>query len=328
MMSQDLMKFLFQRSGIIDQYKKHHLGTQPIRVLNNMNLYMFMNTHPGFNNELATAIEQHGLSKKITINYGETKIEKTPYIHRVNKSIVLDETFLSYLWCICHSIYVIYLQTVDFPKVNKLAGYNKYPISQELITKAYELFDYAKSLISIFDKWDIDNMPNPERYLAEDRDYIEQPNMFYTEAMKFILCHEYMHAIKHIDKINSGEYEHSHFIEFEKEADYGAIELMKKGMGTKSSAHPVPIGVTLGILSMFFFKSTTKALKHPNTEDRLVQALNQLELENDSPCWGIALVGLKLWSEQFGLSLHWDPLLPDKEAFNEVIRQIKATANT
>jgi len=321
------MRFLLQRTGTIDQYKEHHLGTQPIRVLNNMNLYMFMNTHPGFNSELITAIEKHGLAKKITLKYGESRIERTPYIDGGDKSITLDETFLSYLWCICHAIYVIYVQTVDFPRVNKIAGFNKYPISPELLSKAHELFDYAKSLISVFGKWDIENMPNPERYLAENRDYIEQPNMFYTEAMKFILCHEYVHAIRHIDKIKAGGYEHSHYIEFEKEADYEAIESMKKGMSAKSPAHPVPIGVTLGILSMFFFKSTTKALRHPNTEDRLVQALVQLQLDDDSPCWGLALVGLKLWSEQFGLSLHWNPLVPDKESFYDVIGQIKATAN-
>lgn len=321
------MRFLLQRTGIIDQYKEHHLGTQPIRVLNNMNLYMFMNTHPGFNSELITAIEKHGLAKKIDIKYGESRIERTPYIDGDNKAITLDETFLSYLWCVCHAIYVIYVQTVDFPRVNKIAGFDKYPISPELLAKANELFDYAKSLISVFDKWDVENMPNPERYLAENRNYIEQPNMFYTEAIKFILCHEYVHAIRHIDKIKAGDYEHSHYIEFEREADYEAIELMKKGIGAKSPAHPVPIGVTLGILSMFFFKSNTKALRHPNTEDRLVQALVQLQLDDDSPCWGLALVGLKLWSEQFGLSLHWNLLLPDKEAFYEVVGQIKAAAN-
>jgi hypothetical protein len=322
------MRFLFQRTGIIDQYKEHHLGTQPIRVLNNMNLYMFMNTHPGFNGELITAIEKHGLAKKIDIKYGESKIERTPYIDNDSKAITLDETFLSYLWCVCHTIYMIYLQTVNFPRVNKIAGFDKYHISSELLSKAYELFDYAKSLIIFFDKWDIDNMPNPERYLAENRDYIEQPNMFYAEAIKFILCHEYVHAIRHIDKIKSTNYEHSHYIEFEREADYEAIELMKRGMSAESSVHPVSIGVTLGILSMFFFKATTKALRHPNTEDRLVQALVQLDLDDDSPCWGLALVGLKLWSEQFGLSLHWNPLVPDKEAFYEVIGQIKVTANS
>lgn len=323
------MNWVFQDKGIINHYKEAlHFGTQPIRVLHHMNLFMFQNTHPNFINELIAAFDKHGFSKTVNIVYGETAIERTPYLRNADKAIFLDETFLSYLWCISHSLYTIYIHTVNYPTINKFVGYTKHPISQEKIDKAYQLFDYSKYLIKHFDKWDIDTFPNPEKYLAEDRDFIEQPNIFYTEAMKFILCHEYIHAVRHIDKINAGQHEISHYIEYEKEADHEAIELMKKGIfPNKINELAVHIGITIGILSMFFFRPNTAATKHPNTEDRLVNALAQLELPNDTPCWGIALVGLKLWSDQFGLNLTWDANLTEKQAFEVVVEQIKTNTN-
>ncbi|HNY55930.1 MAG TPA: hypothetical protein PKI86_09900, partial [Chitinophagales bacterium] len=162
------MSWLLQDKGIINHYNKEiHQGTQPIRVLHHMNIFMFQNTHPNFITELTKAFEQHGFSKKLNINFGETNIQSTPYIRCDNKSIYLDETFLSYLWCISHSIYAIYIQTIDYPRINKEVGFTKYKLSQEIENKAYELFDYGRSLIKIYSKWDIDHLPNPERYAAE-----------------------------------------------------------------------------------------------------------------------------------------------------------------
>ncbi|WP_430467973.1 hypothetical protein [Winogradskyella ouciana] len=320
------MEWIFKSTGEINHYNPHiHEGTQPIRVLNHMNVHMFINTHPNFAEELKKAINENGLSSKINIVFGETRIERTPYIRNDNKSIYLDETFLSYLWCICHTVWTVYIQEIDFPRCNSLNGKEVYKIDAQITEKAYDLFDYAKSLIVSYSKWDVDKMPNPEKYQAEYRDFIEQPNGFYTEAIKFILCHEYIHAIKHIDEINAGEYENSHFIEFEKEADYEAIELLKKGIfPNRINQIAVHVGITLGILSMLYFRPNTDAPRHPNTEDRLVVALNQLELSDDSPCWGIALIGMDLWAKQFDLGINWNTELNEKEAFEDFIAQIKA----
>jgi len=324
------MNWIFQSTGPINQYNPDiHKGSQPIRVLHHMNMYMFKNTHPNFATELNNAFDEYGFSKTVNILYGETAIERTPYIKNDNKTIYLDETFLSYLWCICHSVYTLYIQKIDYPRCNQANGDNAYEINPEIIEDAEDLFDYAKSLIAVFTKWDIDNSPNPEKYLAERRNFIEQPNGFYTEAMKFILCHEYIHAIKHIDEINNRNYEESHYKDFEREADYEAIDLLKKGIfPNKINELAVHIGVTLGILSMFYFRPNTDAPRHPNTEDRLVDALSQLELPNNSPCWGIALIGMDLWAKQFELELQWKTELTDKSAFEDFIIQIKNLDNT
>lgn len=319
------MNWILQLKGIIDHYNKNtHRGNQPIRVLEHINLYMFANTHPDFNSELIKAINENGFNKVIDINIGDTKINKTPYLKCDDKSIHLDETFISYLWCVCQSIYTLYIQNIDYPRCNKQLGKETYKVEEGKINKANELFSYAKSLIIDFTEWNKDELPNPEKYLAEDRDFIEQPNCFFTEAMKFILCHEYTHAIKHIDEINKGFYENSHFMEFEKDADSNSINLMKKGIfPNKINELAVHIGIVFGILSMFYFKATTRSEKHPSNEDRLVNALEQLELKDNSSCWGIALIGLNLWIEQFGLPYTRDINLQDKDAFYNLVAQIK-----
>jgi hypothetical protein len=323
------MNWILQTEGIIDHYNQDiHNGNQPIRVLEHMNTYMFANTHSNFVEELTKAIEENGFAKNIDINLGDTKINRTPYLKCDDKSIHLDETFISYLWCVCHTAYTLYIQKIDYPRCNEQRAEEYYKIEQEKIDKANELFGYAKSLIVDFEEWDKENLPNPERYEAKDRDFIEQPNCFFTEAMKFILCHEYTHAIKHADKINKGTYEASHFIEFEREADSNSIELMKKGIfPTKINELAIQIGIVLGILSMFYFRATTNSEKHPNNEDRLVDALEQMELNNDSPCWGIALIGLNLWIEQFDLPYEWNNETDDKSAFYELIEQMKKNTN-
>ena len=58
------MNWVFQDKGIINHYKENlHFGTQPIRVLHEMNLFMFQNTHPNFVNELTSSFEKNGFSK-------------------------------------------------------------------------------------------------------------------------------------------------------------------------------------------------------------------------------------------------------------------------
>jgi Zn-dependent peptidase ImmA (M78 family) len=150
-------------------------------------------------------------------------------------------------------LYILYIEKVDCPALNRSLGKETYKISPEEIEKAQALFDYGKSLIAYYSPWDKENLPNPEIYQAEKRDYIEQTNMNFTEAAKFILAHELTHLEKHIDQLNK-ETPDTHYLSFEKEADAHAIEHILKSiplMGEMS----VKIGVITGLLSMLYFSA-------------------------------------------------------------------------
>ncbi|NVM64482.1 hypothetical protein FHW88_002771 [Mucilaginibacter sp. SG538B] len=321
--------WVYQKKGTINKYnEKTHPGTQPIRVNNNMLVMMFGHSYPGFLTELKKQIEEGKLNPKIDFVFAEEAIRHdtgfhTPRVAKESRMIQLHETFLSYLWCITYAIYILYLETVDYPAMNKIAGYEKYPVSESNIAKARALFDYGKSLIAFYSGWDKEQLPNPEIYLAEERNYPEQTSLFYTDAVKFILSHEYTHLKLHIDQIDENTPE-SYYQAFEYEADNAAIKNSLKG-ATKDSIYAVSGGIIIGILSMFFFKATTSGEKHPDAEDRLTNALEQLPDVDNELSWGFACMGLELWDEQFGH--HFEKLggeLSKKELYFHYIKQIKS----
>lgn len=333
------MSWITQKTGIINHSKDFDFGTQPIKVLHWMNVYMFKNTSKSIFKELDEAIKQQKLNRELKIVYAEESIRKengkfrTPVALGDSKMIELHETFLSYLWCTTYSIYVRYLETIDYPFCNKKAGYAVYPISQENIEEAETVFDYAKSLIVSFTKWDKNELPNPEIYLAEKRDYVEQTNIYYTEAVRFILFHEFTHLKHHIDKIDEHTSD-SHYLVYEKEADSNAIDNIIESLPTDNSpltdARKIgaEIGIIIGILSMFFFKATTDGKRHPNSEDRLTNALLKLDYVTNDYIWGIACVGLKMWDEQFELGFNWrEDLANYRYLYFSIIDQVKALEN-
>lgn len=319
--------WVYQDTGIINQYKDHQLGSQPIRVVHNMILYMFENTYPSFQGKLQTMVNDGKLNPKIFMIFGEegikgNNITHTPRIDTGTRQIALHETFLSYLWCITYVVYILYIEKVDYPKINKEVGKVKYQISEEEISKAKELFSYAKSLIVYYSPWDKGILPNPEIYLAENRNYVEQTNMCYTEAVIFILAHELTHLEKHVDKLIKNTPD-SNFLAFEIEADKEAVLHTLKGRHVLGDI-PVNTGIVVGLLSMIFFSADTTGTRHPNVEDRITSALEMLNIGDEDPAWGMACVGLELWEEQFNLGFKWGhDFKTPKEQYYEAINQIK-----
>ena len=331
------MNWIFQKKGIINHYKPRiHVGTQPIRIINPMIVFMFQQTNPLFFTELKKEIENGKINKHLNLTYGRDAIRmengklRTPRVNGKTKSIELHETFLSYLWCSIYATYTTYLETVDFPRVNRINGTIIHPISQLNIEKSKEVFDYAKTLIVTFIDWDKNEIPNPEIYLAENRTFVEQTNLYYTEAIKFILCHEYTHLkSEHIEQLD-GDSDKSNYLKFEFEADNNAIDMMKRGFfppnhfAAEGQKLAIEVGIILGIISMFYFSANTEGIKHPNAEDRLTNALERLSLSDNHDAWGIACIGLKFWDEQFGLNFNWiENPVSYKDLYYNIISQIK-----
>lgn len=300
--------WVFQNEGLINMYSENHLGTQPIRVTHNMLLHMFSNTYPSFPEKLQALVDQGKLNPTIHVTFEEESIRSdgrsnTPFVNQQTRQINLHESFLSYLWCISYSVYILYVEKVDYPKVNKEAGEELYSISQEEITKADELFGYARSLIAYYSPWEKKQMPNPELYLAQHRDYVEQTNLCYTAAAIFILAHELTHIEKHIDQLDADTPE-SNYLRFEEEADQDAI-LHTIRIHDQLGPVAVNTGIVTGLLSMLYFSYNTTGERHPNVEDRITAALETLDINSNDPAWGMACVGLELWERQFSLNFDW-----------------------
>jgi len=324
------MNWQIQKTGIIDHSDKVLIGLQPIRVLHPMMSFFLQMSDEKFLTELWDLIENEKINPEIDINYEELQIKMvgTPQIDRISGKIKLSETFLSFLWSIIYSLYVLYEETIDFPYQNKVNAEITYPINSENIKSAKALFRYGESLINYYDAWDKEKLPNPERYKAEKRDYVEQTNAIYMESVRCILIHEIIHAKEHLHLLE--ESTDGDRIRFEVEADNGAIEIMlrkKTGIDEPQKfghSIAVKIGVIVGILSEFYFRKRTTNKKSPNSEDRLTNALEKLSLSDNDQAWGIACIGLRLWDEQFNLNFEWDEKVDSyKKQYFKVVEQIK-----
>jgi len=331
------MSWLTQEAGIINHYHPALVNWyQPVRVVHPMLIHMWQATNPDFFRDLVKQIQAGRVAKELRLLPGEVPIRRhdgtfwTPRLHNQTREIELHESFLSYLWCVTYAILVIYSETIDYPRINDEVGYEKYHVSQESIKQAREVFDYARLLVATYIPWDKTNLPNPETYLSEMRTYVERTSLFYTEAVKFILCHEFTHLKLHVEKMNA-ETSPSSFLDFEYEADNNVIDMMVRGKLQGPSAlafarnMAIDIGIVYGILAMFFFKATTTGTKHPNSEDRLTNALQRSQVDDEHYAWGFACVGLQLWDEQFGHNFQWGPDgISKKEQYFRIVEQIKA----
>jgi len=170
----------------------------------------------------------------------------------------------------------------------------------ELLGLAEELFDYAKSLVTAYSKWDINYFPNPEFYDAntEEGFYIKASTDLYVEAMNFILFHEIAHAeLKHIEQRNSNNLEGDGVKALEIEADSRAIVLLLKNHRNLKISH---LAITVGLASMLFMsRDLSGGNSHPDIDVRIENAVNIIKPAEDSPVWAFLILFLRLWDQQF-----------------------------
>ncbi len=324
------MNWVFQQNGVINRHlPKKQLGNQPVRVLHNIVLYMFVHENDEFHGQLIEAVISKGMNPQVVIEYGDVPLiieygkYRTPSVG-ADKQLIIHETFLSYCWIMTYSMFVLFIETINHPNLNKEAGKIVKEIHPDEIQKAKDLFNYGKFLIVDYIEWDKSTLPNPEEYYAEKRDYPEQTNMYFTEALKFILCHEFIHITEHIDIFLEGELKDEEILQMELDADEKAIEIINKGM-EPGREFIYECGIIVGILVLFFLSDTTKQHRHPDLEDRLINAFTKLNLGAHHPAWGFACIAFKLWEQQFDFQFVWDePSNSDKDLFYKIVEQIKA----
>lgn len=310
----------------INRLSSSHAGNQPIRVLQHNVTFQFETTNPTFIELSKSVIKNKGLQAGIGYYINDKPIlekidghNQTPFVNS-NGKIHVHETFLSYVWCVCYSMLVLYEEAIAKASQNQVSKTLVHHIDIEKINKAQELFDYAKSLITSFSVWDKSNLPNPEEYSADDIFFIERANGLFVYAMNFILCHEFAHIeLEHFVKRQQGQNSVSDILIFEKEADQRAMDLVLSGTTaqTKLSAE---IGVLMGLCSMLFFKQKSETTTHPATDDRIHKLIEKVNASDSDPHWGIAVLAFKLWDNQFMKNFTWPKEVHDLKELYDLIR--------
>jgi hypothetical protein len=290
-----------------------HKHTQPVRVLYQNLKYWFKNTYPQFQTiELDEAIKQLGLHEKINVIDREDKVAMPAGVGTF-KIITIQETFLSYLWCLSYSLLFIYDKQIHEPKINP--DFKLTEDLKEKISKAHALFKYGLSLLKNYNYWDIEELPNPEYYDELDDEYIEKANSVYINSVNFVLLHEFAHvSLRHIDDdiehaANETKADGKEILKGEYEADAFAFERIIKGASYLTNQSTVATGIVTGLCSFLFFTSTLKGGDHPDPDERLKIALNKLDLKPDDNLWGLSCLAFKLWSMNNGIELDWPPIV-------------------
>ncbi|EOD53453.1 phage exclusion protein Lit family protein [Aeromonas molluscorum] len=302
----------------VNHYNRSHKGYLPIRVLQHNIIAQFENTTSNFLNDTLETVRSKGLKTEITytINISSQKGEKVkgPFVYSSSKEINIHETFLAYLWCVTFSLYIY----TDLILSGKLEDDN------EKKKWADKTFDYALSLIDGYHDWDKNNLPNPEVYdlnLAAD---IEKTNELFLYGFNFILCHEY----SHVDLGHCKSYESSNGfltvlekMEFEQQADANAVRLFSEGIYLNNEA-ATKYGVSIALSSLLFFKSKVSNKIHPDSDLRIMNALNEFQVDDNDTAWLIACAALGLWSTNYSVELAWEEKSTFKSLFESISHQL------
>ena len=299
---------------MINNYNESYAGHLPVRVLQHNIIHQFENTTTDFPNLSEGIIKRYGLNKEINylLNSNKTNGNKVrgPYVLNSTKQIHIQETFLAYLWCICYSTYIFTGNLIDKNNIKNTE-------------KATELMQYSLSLLNKYSDWDKTKLINPEIYSEEDAQDIEITNEIFINAFNFILCHEFHHVAQgHIDKYKNNNISNEEKLEFEVEADKKAIEIIKEG-ATKAKNNASNIGIVTAICSLLFFKEKVSNRIHPDSDVRIISALEIMEVEDNDITWVLACSSLNLWMNLYKIDAHWEEKKTFKSLFKSLSFQLK-----
>ncbi len=296
--------------NMIDTYNSTHLGYLPVRVLQHNIIHTFENANPDFIKHSKSIVGDKKLNPEIGYTINKNNLEGNeiigPHVKNKERKIYIDETFLAYMWCVC---YVLYVES------------NKLITGDESYSKdTNDLFKYAKSLQGKYSDWDRDTLVNPERYSSENKDNVEKTNAIFQYAIAFILYHEFYHVESgHID---SNIYDNKEIslemtkekLENECEADKKAIELMFNGVD-ESNKKVIKYGITISLCALMFLSGKLVRSTHQDSDNRIRDALDGLDLEDDDTCWLVACASLNIWQNYYGLTFTWEDRGTFKQTF-------------
>lgn len=293
-----------------------HIGELPVRVLNNIILHRFENIHPDFKDDLISEIVYNGFNPVIKFNFNREKINESALI-TLNKltndrQIQLYENFNQYLWCICYSLFVVF-DTYVYP--------SEYDPTNEYFLKAINVFNSGCSLLETYETSQFFILPNPEKYNKDDKSYIEKANEIYVDAMTFILLHEFAHQhYKHVEyDSNSEDSKKEEYV-----ADEYAIDYISTNFSSENGKS-YKFGIVAFISSLIIRdNSLSGGTTHPDNDERLKAAMNQLDLSEIDNLLGVGGLAFRLWAMRYNKEINMPPIVANyKELFKLILEEVK-----
>jgi len=290
-----------------EQIREHSLeispdGTQPIRVLNFCILEYLKNEELRLQDLLKIAKDdgiEHISTEplEIVFKFEEAKVE-IPAEVRPNNKILLYDSFLSYLWCICFSSIVNFNESIQKLRTNRASD-------EGLIDHGKYIYDYSKSLLSSYSNWD-KTKPNPEYYPSELAWIINVTTYAYLDAVWFIVLHEYAHILYgHTNRSFSGEKPSAGRLRYEEiQADQFAARFCMKDINSIEVGRKEEklSGFILGLLALMMSEDQLDFPNYPHIHVRVVAILNTISWSELNLAWGICASVFQRWAVENGYS--------------------------
>lgn len=259
-------------------------GTQPISWLTEYYIKFFRN----LSDEIEVFEQLLSISRKvddiiIEIDYSEKTLKDLAFIDGLRNKIVIEETFLSFLWT------TIFSTIVDFDELiqKRALGRKEDLLIQE---KSKSVFAYAMSLLSRYRTWDTENLPNPAKHCKAYENYINITTMFFQYAFMFIILHELSHGLLGHDVPFSEKK-----IEDEYDADLLAFQLLSESTLLEEDYEFKRDGAILGLCCILMIDSGKNIDHYPDTADRIKALLEYSKPKIDDWIWGMCGMVIQNW---------------------------------
>ncbi|WP_158827549.1 phage exclusion protein Lit family protein [Mucilaginibacter lacusdianchii] len=304
--------------------KRDERGILPVRTLCYNFSELFFNISPDFKSEFDVEVAS-GLSDKIHYKISaqpvrevaELKSYKEPGEVKSIQEIVLYENYNQFLWSLCYSLLVLFDKGIHEPRLNGV--YRGTFVDTKQVREAWEVFKAGISLTTEFKRTIFFALPNPE--MDSNRKYVSLANAIYCAALEFILLHEFGHQFfgHYADDPNPEQSKEHEFL-----VDDFAIEKMSAHF-SKKDGPTLKAGILFGTLSFFFLdRRINGGDTHPDLDDRLIEIVDKLELNELDNLWGIASLGINLWGHHFNHNIKIPRIGETYQAlFKDTVKDLK-----
>jgi hypothetical protein len=163
-------------------------------------IFAFENPSGSAVDRMRQAVEQGLLSPEIVIDNSEGS-PIFPFVCREKNLpavIHLQTAYLEHLWAFLFGWFVIFEEAVQKPLLENGEAVGAIVFDTPLKCRAQGLLKWAESLRSAYSRWP-PHLPTPHSDLGDEGDYSRKTNQLFTNALAYVLHHEYTHATqKHL----------------------------------------------------------------------------------------------------------------------------------
>lgn len=275
--------------GQISVLMPHHKGNLPIRVLSKDVIVHFQSLYLDFLDEIKHEVLYGGLSgilindhkdpikDRACLEYEEDSAQ--PGMYRTN--FYIEEPYIAFLWCLCYAVITLYReQRKEKPNLQP----------------AVDIFNYGLSLHYQWSNWDMNSLPNPQRFDESQEQHIGEVNGLFLYAATYILGHEFSHQQFGHDPEPMTTQDS---IQDELEADKGALAIMKKAVENRTleEIESLKLGSLLGLGSILFPENCWDGgPAHPDADVRFAMLIDGLaNADEESDLWAFGRTVLLLW---------------------------------